>query len=257
MAWSHIQSATNGADGASSIAKAFTTANLTDGTKILAAVSAFAASTTSVHDGASNALVSMGAATVGNCHLSLWAMDTPAGDVGIKPTITASAPGAGAIGIVIQEIGGLLAGNTTAILDGTAAAATGTSSTPATPAYASAAAGEYLVSVYGDPETNTTTWTPPGSPWATDPGQNGTFITSVGISYKDSTGGTESDGYTINNSESWAILMVAFQLASTNPTSGPNYAGSGSSGAGGSGSWSNPGNAGGSPDASYATWTAP
>ena len=282
MSWSHLQSATNGADGSASVAQAFTTSNLISGSKIIAAVSSYPSGSpaTSVHDGASNALTEIGSASVGNCNLSLWAMDTPAGDVGIKPTITASASGASAISIVIQEISGLLTGNTTAMCDGTLASTTGTGSTPTTPTYASSVANEYLVSIYGDSEDTTTTWTGPGSPWTSDPGQNATFITSVGISYKDSTGGTESNGYTIDNSESWAVLMVAFKLPGTSASvtgvgasisvaggigvasngtfdSTPGYASAFSDLANGAGSWVNGANAEGAPNSTYATWTAP
>ena len=53
----------------------------------------------------------------------------------------------------------------------------------------------------------------------------------------------------------WAV--VALEVFSGVSSSGPNYAGAASDLGGGAGSWANTGNADGSPDSAYATWTAP
>jgi hypothetical protein len=93
VAWSVIQSA-GSASTAAAFTKAvtFSTANLSSGTKIIAlvAVSSFsgAASITSVKDGAGNALtlIKSGSSGTGNIEMTgLFALDTPAGDVGSKP----------------------------------------------------------------------------------------------------------------------------------------------------------------------------
>lgn len=215
MAWSRLQSATNVTDSSATCAVAFSTANVQAGSKILAAVSAFNAATTSVKDGAGNNWTQIGVRALSSCNISLWALDTPAGDVGTKPTITATATGAGAVGLVIQEVSGLLTGNTTAMCDGTLASISGsTAGSTGSPAYSSALPNEYQVSVYGDSEATTITWTAPGAPWTTEPGQNATFITNIALAYKNSVGGAESGAWSVSGTgSSWAVLTVAFQLA--------------------------------------------
>lgn len=59
---------------------------------------------------------------------------------------------------------------------------------------------------------------------------------------------------------SWGSMMrpkPLTQLAASQANSGPNYASSSSALAGGSGSWTNPGNAAGGDDNTYAVWTIP
>ena len=129
MAWSLLQSA--GATNGPPCTVTFTTANLTSGSKLIAAVSAdnsSAQTIASVKDGAGNAMTNLAriALTDGTGTVELWAMDTPAGDAGTKPTITATGgSGTEVCGVLACEVSGLLAGNTTAMVDGTAGVSTG------------------------------------------------------------------------------------------------------------------------------------
>src|SRR5580704_16424705 len=128
MAWSVLQSASTAATGNSGTQSAtFTTANLSSGTKLIAAVacSANGLTVSSVKDGAGNSFTSLATVSFNNAasngQLSLWAIDTPAGDAGTKPTITATLTASTTeTSLLIQEVSGLLAGNTAAMLDGTA-----------------------------------------------------------------------------------------------------------------------------------------
>ena len=171
MAWSVLQSNSAQPDPGTG-AVAYTTANLSAGTKLIAFICAGGGSNpevTAMKDGASNAMTKLGAVLLGgtaaNGELSAWAMDTPAGDVGTKPTITPTMAGGNqSLGIVIQEVSGLLAGNTTAMIDGTAATSSGSISSNgsvACAAYSTTAAGEYLVALGGDDEASTLTWANP------------------------------------------------------------------------------------------------
>ena len=163
MAWSRLQSASNSNGGGTSVAQAFTTANLSSGTKIICfiAVSSATGGTdemTSVvlNDTAATALTKLVANNhTGNAAWSyLYAVDTPSDAVGTKPTVTATwnnaAHASFGLTILIQEVSGLLAGNTSAMLDGTPATNSGTSAGPATTgAYSSNASNEYLVALRG------------------------------------------------------------------------------------------------------------
>jgi hypothetical protein len=258
VAWNRVQTA-NGTNDSSSatVAATFSTANLTAGTKIIASVSIAASASqaiTQVRDGALNTWTQIGfaEATSPNFRASyLFALDTPAGDVGAKPTLTATCNAGGCgLSIVLQEVSGLLAGNTTAMCDGAAVALTGITAATGSPAYSSAAPGEYLVCTYGD-------WTGSVTPAAVLPAKDGVTNNNsdCAIEYGNSTGGAETTGYTGAPTSGWALVAVAFKLSSS--TSGPDYATAAADLGGGSGSWVNTGNADGTPDSSYATWTAP
>ena len=217
MAWSWLQSAS--AQGSTGLTVTFTTANCTAGSKLIAAVAGDNSSLTtvsSVKDAAGNAMTSLGSVTLGDGTgtVTLLAMDTPAADVGIKPTFTLTmSVGGGSAAMLVQEVSGLLTGNTTAMIDGTAGTATGSASgTTTNPTYSSHAANEYLVVLYGD-AGNSITYTAPGSPWTGDPnGINTSFNDDIVISYRNSTGGTETGQYSINGGVQWGVLMVAFKL---------------------------------------------
>ena len=96
MAWSWLQSASASPGVVGTASVTFTTANVSAGSKIICCV-AFGAtgadSITSVKDGAGNSLTNLAtvSGTVGGNFtlVALYAMDTPAGDVGTKPTISA------------------------------------------------------------------------------------------------------------------------------------------------------------------------
>ena len=226
MAWSVLQSASFGAGSNVSSVSVTMGSNCSSGTKLIAYVSIVENNgfdVGSVKDGASNAFTKIASVTAigppGNNNdlygTEIWVLDTPAGDVGIKPTITATWASADSAGMsmLVQEVSGLAAG--TSCLDGTAGTSTGNNAGPSgTPTYASSAANEYLVAVlgaggYGNFLTVT-------SPSGYTPDSNNTsganFAESI-VAYKNSTGGTESDGYSWSGGTvEWAVILVAFQL---------------------------------------------
>jgi hypothetical protein len=232
VAWSVLQS--NGAASDTwSGGLAYTTANVQAGTKLIAYTTNFGNSTiTSVKDAALNSMTKLAAVSLGgasaNGELAMWAMDTPAGDAGTKPTLTPAFSANNTVSMVIEEVSGLLPGNTTAMLDGGAAAASsGTISANgsiAAGALSSALAGEFLVAVAGDDETSTVTYaTPTGSTTYTMDAhaQNATFITTCIPGYGNSTGGAETGSFAltgVSGSNHWGVLFAAFKLAASTVT---------------------------------------
>jgi hypothetical protein len=229
MAWGFIQSnsSTNNTSGASSLAVTYLS-NVSSGTKLICAVQASgggstAISTSSVKDGAGNSFTKiLSAANGGNLvagEMSFWAIDTPAGDVGTTPQITAnfSTPEFGC-SMLVQEVSGLAVGNTlAAMIDGTGATLTGSSgASTGSPAYSSTAINEYLVALYGDDGQSTITWTAPAG-YNTDPKSiNSSGAGDIGVAYKNSTGGSETGSWGRTNSTSqWSAGLVAFQLAAS------------------------------------------
>jgi hypothetical protein len=217
---SPLQSAvgTTGGSALSSATATFTTANISAGSKIIVAVacaSSPAVTCTGVADAAANAWTKIATkALPAFGEVTLWALDAPAVDVGTKPAITATITAPGGIVVIAQEVPGLLAGNTTAMCDGTPALGGGTGGTSTgSPAYSTAAAGEYLVSIYGD-DGSAATWTAP-SGYTGDPnGVNTSTIDDLQIAWKNSTGGSETSSYTITSSgQGWSQIVVAFKLA--------------------------------------------
>ena len=107
MVWARIQGANASADAAT-VAATYTT-NLTSGTKLIAVVgkNTGAANITSVKDAAGNSftLLATGGTATATC-VTLWALDTPAADVGIKPKITAAGASSNSGLGIIQEVSG-------------------------------------------------------------------------------------------------------------------------------------------------------
>jgi hypothetical protein len=234
MAWSHLQSANyTQAGGGSTATTAFAqySSNLTSGSKLIALVSiGVAASQTinSVKDANSNSFTLIKDTGFGtNLRMALFALDTPAADVGTKPVITATTSGGGGISLMIQEVSGLATGNTVAaMIDGGAAAigsVIGTGAVPPTVSYTSTASNEYLVCCFGDPG-NGVTYTNPstGGYGTTDAnGVNTNLTADVNIAYTNSTGGSENNHYTISASEEVAEIMCAFLLPGSSTPATP------------------------------------
>jgi hypothetical protein len=160
--------------------------------------------------------------------LSLWALNTPAAQVGAKPTITAtkSSNGYGMM-MLVQEVPSIATGTTIATLcDGTPLynqSATASFTTVDVP-YSSTVSGEYTVSIYGD-DGNANSGIGISSPWTADPNSKGsgdavssgpsggTAPNAIGIAYKNSVGGSESPNkWTISNVEDWNQICVSFKL---------------------------------------------
>ena len=227
-AWRVLQSASTGLDpGAAAVTYPN---NVVSGSKLIAFITTGGGGNpqvTAVKDAALNAMTKIGSAFLNNAaasgELSVWAMDTPAADVGTKPTLTATQAGGNqSFGFVIQEVSGLLAGNTTAMADGTAVTSTGSISANgpiACGAYSTTAAGEYLVAVGGDSENSTLTWAAPtGSTTYTRDAnaRNATVIFNCVPSYGSSTGAAETASSAITGAgvaTAWATVFVAFKLA--------------------------------------------
>jgi hypothetical protein len=214
VAWSVLQSASN-STSAGTVAATFSTANVQAGTKIIAIVSVGATTApavTSVKDAALNTWTQVGNANQANARVYIFALDTPAGDVGTKPTLTATSSSTPGLSIVIQEVSGLLAGNTTAMCDGSAATLTGTASSTGSPSYTSTASNEYLVSAYGDFGSGNTVVISGG--WSADTHNvNSSGNSNCMVQFKNSTNGAETDGFTTADAGGWAVAEVAFQLA--------------------------------------------
>ena len=234
MAWSVLQAASAaGTTGANTKAVTFSTANLTSGTKIIAVFGGFNAGTlapSSVRDGASNAMTQVAFAndTTNQVFIGVYAMDTPAGDAGTKPTITVTF-GAGQTpecSLLVMEVSGLVTGNTSAMWDGTAATASfAAGASHAQPSYSSTASNEFLLAAETDNGGPQTVTQPAGYTL------NGSAITNNSIAdaapaYKNSTGGAESGTWTFGGTTtSTALAVVAFKVpaaaASAVPVTGP------------------------------------
>jgi hypothetical protein len=169
---------------------------------------------TQVQDGSANSWVQLGAAANANQQTSLWALDTPAADAGTAPALTATFSVSAAGSIVIEEVSGLQAGATAAaMLDGTAATLTGATQNPGSPTYTSTAASEYLICVYGDAGTSVTATQHAG--WTIDANSVNTSANAgCCVEYKNSTSGSETDGWTTSAASQWTLVEAAFLLAS-------------------------------------------
>jgi hypothetical protein len=220
MAWTVIQSATTAASSssASSVAATYTTQNLTAGTKLIAALGWASGSTqtaSSVKDPGGTNFTAMGHAPNGSgpSGCDLWQLDTPAGDVGTKPAITAQFTGNTNASMVILEVSGLATGTTTtAVLDGTAGTKTGFGGgSTGSPTYSSTAASELLVTVYGDNGGPETLGTPAGMNKAN---VSGNSFGDCGIAWGNSAGGTDAGSWPLSGtSADWGVILVAFKLA--------------------------------------------
>lgn len=219
MAWSVLQSASASADG-TTVAATFTS-NVQQGTKIIAILGRNSqVGTPTVKDGANNPWTfireSLNPGT--GSGVDLYALDTPRGDVGTKPTITVTGTGGTfGFGLVIQEVAGLLPGNTLAMVDGTPGALGGTTASTGNPTYSSSAENEYLIAVYGDFGTGNTVVTAGG--WTPDPHNiNTSTSANCMVQYKNSTGGAETDGFTSADTGGWGVIEIAFRLALPPPS---------------------------------------
>jgi hypothetical protein len=229
VAWSRVQSAATAAT-ASAVTSASVTygSNVSAGTKLIAVVvtstqTGTTTTTASVKDAALNSWTLIGRKSGGASpvlvDVSLWALDTPAGDVGAKPALTAALSGGTAnIAILIQEVSGLLAGNTAAMADGNPAGLSGAATgTTGSPAYSSTAASEYLVSAYGD-DGGPVTWTKPAALTSDTASLNSQPYAGIALAYGNSTGGAEAGSWSLAGSAAeWGTLLAAFRLPAVLP----------------------------------------
>jgi hypothetical protein len=229
-----LQSASSaGTASASTKAVAFSTANLTSGTKLVAVVAAsgnMTSTTVTCKDGAGNTFTQLAVKAMNNAatngQVYVFAIDTPAGDVGTKPTITATFSNAPAASILIQEVPGLATGTTlAAMVDGTPGTGSGNAiGATGSPSYASTVSGEYLVAVYGD-NGGPTTWAKPAALTSDPAGVNSNSIADIALAYGSSTGTTEAESWSLTGTGTpWATFLLAFKLAAGGtPSRHPNW----------------------------------
>ena len=222
MTYNVIQSA-KGTAVASLTCSATYGTNLSSGSKLIAWIIAASTSAltpiSSVKDTAGNTFTQLAAvsgASGGATEALLYALDTPAGDVGGTTIVTATfTSDATDIAIYVQEVSGLLAGNTSAMLDSAGAASV--QETPAAsqaqPAYTSHASGEYLTSFLGD-NGNSVTWALAGYNISDANNIQGNTNNDLVVGYKASTNGAETGTWVATGTPTGSCLIVAaFQLA--------------------------------------------
>ena len=230
-AWTVLQSCSALNASGSTITATFTTANLSAGTKLVAYVQGEQAAGTafglaSVKDSNGNSLTQKSATPQGagggyTTNLWVFALDTPAGDVGTKPGVTVTWNGAGAStvagAILVQEISGLAPEASS--LDGTpGTGAASNTSQPSTPSYSSTASGEFLFNVLCAGGGTGPSSTPSG--YTLDPNTvNDASAGYLGVAYKSSTNGAETGSWAFATGPNWAIALGAFLLASASTAS--------------------------------------
>lgn len=213
MAWSVLQSnSATQATAATTFAVTYSN-NLASGNILLAAVTVSGARTiSSVKDTAANSFTLIGTVNLNNSStrgvLSLYAIATPSGDVGTKPTITATLSTSTDGSIWIAEVSGIQI--TTDGSVGTGFGAAGAAS----PTYSDTAANEFFLTIFGDdggPETASVT-----GGWTVDSKSiNGNSNANCVVAYGNSTGGTESNSWTSTGTTTFCgALAVAFNLTS-------------------------------------------
>lgn len=223
-----IQSASTTKTGVTSGSVAFTTSNVSAGNKIVVAIaisSGGSATVSTVKDAAGNSwtLLASKAAAAGGQITYLYALDVPSGDAGTKPTITVTLTGGSAdFSVIIQEVPGLLSGNTTAMIDGTTGTSTGNGGSSAVSgAYSSTASGEYLVAIYGD-DGGPETFTVPSGYTLDTSSVNSNSNDDIALAYKSSTGGSETASWGLSGTAAdWSTLLVAFKVAATSVVTPP------------------------------------
>jgi hypothetical protein len=211
VAWSVLQSV--GAVVASGNGAATYTTNLSSGSVMICClgvdVSRVTNPITAVKDTAGNSFTDILSVEQATDHswTEIWALATPSGNVGTKPTITSTAAANNGVATVLLEVSGIQA-----VTDGTAIGKTGTG-TPATGgAYSTTTSNEFLIMAYGDAGYSTTQSTPTGYAAAAGNEQNNSDA-QASAWYKNSTGGAETASSTLSATSNWSTAFVAFLLS--------------------------------------------
>lgn len=226
MTWSRLQSCAktvssgNGSAGGSGAAPNGWASNLSAGSKLIAAVVVSNSSggvepVAAVSDGTNAFTKRSSVVLTGSVFAEFWDLDTPAGDVGIKPVITATVSSNFGVSLLVQEIAGLAAGTSNAaVLDGTPGQNHGTASPATTGATSSSAANEYTAVLYGDPGDGISVSTPAG--YTADANVvNASGLATLFLAYKNSSNGSESASFTLSGSavDGWETILLTYQLA--------------------------------------------
>jgi hypothetical protein len=222
MAWARVQS--KSANGISTTVTATLGSTPTVGNKLIALVS-FGGNSgldfTSVKDAnavAFTQLADLHTLDAGDVRIGLYAVDVPATP---NAAITLLCTGSSDLSILVQEISGLLAGNTSAMLDGTVATSHGGTTTYTAPTYSSTAANEYLLAGYVD-NGGPMTWAVANSYVADANSINTSSQDDNVIAAKNSGNGAEASPFTLSGTATgWSSLLVAFKIAAVTAAATP------------------------------------
>lgn len=219
-----LQSAGNTAGHGTTISEQFAS-NVSSGSTLIAIAgsdSNLSGNILSVKDGASNSFFKIAEIAQGgtNGELSVWALNTPAGDVGTQATITATYNSAVNPSLLIQEVAGIVTSSTAAGFTdgtpGTLGGSAGGAGLIGPPTYSSTASNEYLLYAYSDDGYGNAVTAPAG--YTLDPHSViGTTSSNAAAAYKNSTGGTETGQWNEAGQNDWALALVAFKLAGAGP----------------------------------------
>jgi hypothetical protein len=225
VSWTVLQTFSSGPVGSGPATVSATPgSNLASGSKLIAFVMldmnfAATANPTAVKDASNNSFTLVANTTTGSTVVnfpplvSVWVLDTPAGDVGTKPAITATMPASVNAGfITVHEVSGLVSG-TSASVDGTPGTALqSTTATFSQPAYTSSAVNELLYSLAAEGGDNTAYTLSGYTADANNTGGN--FTVQAQVYYKNSTGGAESGTWSGAAGNEIALAVLAFKVAS-------------------------------------------
>lgn len=218
MSWSVLQSNSFTQTTTASTWSVTYTSNVSSGTVLLFAVGqSNAATINSVKDGSNNSFTQIGLVNLNNSSAhgacALYALATPAGDVGTKPTITITFSAATVLGSIwIGEVSGIQA-----VTDGSAATAFGAAG-GCTPTYSDTAANELFVAVFADdggPETSSVT-----GGWTVDSKSiNNNADANIVVAYGNSVNGSETNAWTsTGTTTACGAIAISFKLTASGPT---------------------------------------
>lgn len=226
MAWGFVQSKSASGGGVTTLTATLGSSPVT-GHKVIVYVGGVTAQagtglTYTVADGNSNALTALNTPVTVTSTFTfaaqVFAYDVPAStSTAFKVTCTPSGGASNVnVTILVQEVSGLLAGNTTAMLDGTPGTHQASAS-PSSATYSSTAVNEYLFTFFSDWGTGATATVPSGYTADTN-NVAGSSLADNYVGYKNSTNGSEANSWTWNTSDEVGIITGAFKLAGAGGT---------------------------------------
>jgi hypothetical protein len=210
VAWARVQSKNNNVAASTTLTITFTGTPVT-GNKIAVFVTCVNGTTVSTVKDGNLVSLTQGASAVNATNVACYVYfyDVPATP---STTFTVTASGSSNLAGDALELSGLLAGNTTACIDGACGTLSGTT-TPAAPTYSSTLAGEFLFTYFGD-WGNTATCTVPSGLTLDTNSINTSANANACVGYGNTSGGSDptSWSYTTTGNQ-WAAFTGAFKLA--------------------------------------------
>jgi hypothetical protein len=210
VAWARVQSKNNSATAQTTLTITFTGTPVT-GNKIAVFVTCVNGTTVSTVKDGNLVSLTQGAVAVNASNVAsyVYFYDVPATPSTVF-TITAS--GSSNLAGDALEVSGLLAGNTTACLDGACGLANGTTS-PAAPVYSSTIASEFLFTYFGDWGNGSTCTVPAGLTLDANSINTSTNANAC-VGYGNTSGGSDPTSWAFTAAPSqWAAFTGAFKLA--------------------------------------------